>query len=167
MGLEGGLPDGIQRADRLVVADAADGLGKHVGHGEDGDSAALLQVGDRVGEDHLLEAGVGNALRGGVGHDGMAGHGADRLGAVLLEQVGCTGDGASRVHNVVDKEDVLAPHVAEDLHVADLVGLQAPLVADHHRQLEELRVAAGALRAAHVGRGYNEVVEGQLLADVV
>ena len=160
MGLEGGLPDGVQRADRLVVADAADGFSEHVGHGEDGDSAALLGVGDGVGEDHLLEAGVGNALRGGIGHDSVAGHRADGLGAVLLEQVGCTGDGASRVHNVVDKEDVLALHVAEDLHVADLVGLSAPLVADHHRQLEELRVAAGALRAAHVGRGYNEVVEG-------
>ena len=167
MGLERGLPDGIQRADRLVVADAADGFSEHVGHREDGDFAALLLVGDRVGEDHLLEAGVGNALRGGIGHDSVAGHRADGLGAVLLEQVGCTGDGASRVHNVVDKKDVLALHVAEDLHVADLVGLQAPLVADHHRQLEELRVAAGALRAAHVGRGYNEVVEGQLLADVV
>ena len=167
MGLERGLPDGIQRADRLVVADAADGFSEHVGHGEDGDSAALLLVGDRVGEDHLLEAGVGNALRGGIGHDSVAGHRADGLGAVLLEQVGSAGDGASRVHNVVDKKDVLALHVAEDLHVADLVGLQAPLVADHHRQLEELRVAAGALRAAHVGRGYNEVVEGQLLADVV
>ena len=123
MGLEGGLPDGVQRADRLVVADAADGFSEHVGHGEDGDSAALLLVGDRVGEDHLLEAGVGNALRGGVGHDGMAGHRADGLGAVLLEQVGCTGDGAGRVYNVVDKKDVLALHVAEDLHVADLVGL--------------------------------------------
>ena len=123
MGLEGGLPDGVQRADRLVVADAADGFSEHVGHGEDGDSAALLLVGDRVGEDHLLEAGVGNALRGGIGHDSVAGHRADGLGAVLLEQVGCTGDGASRVHNVVDKKDVLALHVAEDLHVADLVGL--------------------------------------------
>ena len=123
MGLEGGLPDRVQRADRLVVADAADGFSEHVGHGEDGDFAALLGVGDRVGEDHLLEAGVGNALRGGIGHDSVAGHRADGLGAVLLEQVGCTGDGASRVYNVVDKKDVLALHVAEDLHVADLVGL--------------------------------------------
>jgi len=167
MGLEGGLPDGVQRADRLVVADAADGFSEHVGHGEDGDFAALLGIGDGVGEDHLLEAGVGDAFRGGVGHDGMAGHGADGLGAVLLEQVSGAGDGAGRVDDVVNDEDVLALHVAEDLHVADLVGLQARLVADHHRQLEELRVAAGTLRTAHVGRGYNEVVEGQLLADVV
>ena len=47
--------DEVLVADALVVDNAADGLGKHVGNGELLDLGTALGVGDGVGEHNLLE----------------------------------------------------------------------------------------------------------------
>ena len=93
----------------------------------------------------------------------MAGDGADAAGAVLHHQVGSLRDGAGRVDHVVDDDDVLALHVADDLHRGHLVGTSPRLVAEHERAAQVLGVRVGALRATHVGRGDDQVLEVEAL----
>ena len=75
--------EAVKRANRLMAADAADGLGKELCDADDTYLLTLLGVGYRVGEDHLRQARLIDALRSGVAHDGMCRKGSDRLSSIL------------------------------------------------------------------------------------
>ena len=121
----------VEVADALVVDDATDGLGKHVGYGELLHLGATLRVGDGVSENNLFEGGSLYAVAGRTAHDAVAGAGTNRLGTRLLHQVGGLGDGSCRVDHVVDNDHVLAFDVADDLHRSHHVGTGTGLVAEH------------------------------------
>ena len=59
--------------------------------------------------------------------------------------------GAARIHHIVQQDDVLAPHVADDVHDLGGVGLLAALVHDGQAHAQLLGEGAGAGHAAHVG----------------
>ena len=68
-GIDGLRLEGVERADRLVAADAADRLSKELGDADDAYLLALLRVGYRVGEDHLCQTRLVNALGSWITHD--------------------------------------------------------------------------------------------------
>ena len=73
----------VERADRLVAADAADRLSKELCNADDAYLLTLLRVRYRIGEDHLRQARLVDALCGRVTHDGMCREGSDRLSPML------------------------------------------------------------------------------------
>ena len=89
--------------------------------------------------------------------------GPDALGTRLLHDVGSLGDGACGINHVVDDDDVLVFHIADDLHALHHVGPCAGLVAEHERAAQVFGVGVGALAAAHVGRCDNHVFELEAL----
>ena len=75
--------EGVERANRLVATDSADRLSKELCDADDAYLLTLLRVGNRVGEDHLRQARLIDALCGRVTHDGMCREGSDRLSSML------------------------------------------------------------------------------------
>lgn len=82
-GIDGLRLEGVERADRLVAADTTYRLGKELGDADDAYLLALLRVGYRIGENHLRQARLIDALRSRVAHDGMCRKGSDRLSSML------------------------------------------------------------------------------------
>ena len=93
----------------------------------------------------------------------MAAESPYRLGAKAEKQVGCLGDCACRVDNIVDKHHVLAFNIADNCHFLYYIGLGALLVAKHEGHIEIFGIGVGALCTAHVGRCDAHVFEMKAL----
>ena len=78
-------------------------------------SEALLS-GDRqrVGDDNLGGAGLGETLRGGVGEDAVGSNDDDLLGTGIVEDVDRLGDRAGGVDHVVHQDTFLAGDLTND-----------------------------------------------------
>ena len=162
--VDGGL---VEVVDGLAADDAADGFGDEPCRGEHVDFLARALQRYGVGHHQLFEFGVLYLLDGVAAQHGVRNHGADAEGAGGLDERGGLADGAARVDDVVEQDDVLACHVADEAHLTNLVGLVAVLVADHEAIVQCLGIDAGAFAAAHVGRGEHDVLHGDVpVADV-
>ena len=77
--------------------------------------------------------------------------------------------GAAGIHHVVQQDDVLAPHVADDVHDLGGVGLLAALVHDGQGHVQLLGKGPGPGHRAHVGGDHHGVVMAVrvLLGEVV
>ena len=139
----------------------ADGLSKHVGHGDILNLVALEVLLGRNGiqEHNLREDAVGDALDGGAGQDAVGGAGGDVLGAADLHQgLGGVAQASAGVHHVVQEDDVLVLHVADDVHNLGGVGLLAALIHNGQRHAQLLGKGTGAGHGAHVGGNHHGVV---------
>ena len=129
------LESGKQLGHGLLLVDALNGLGKHVGHGQIFDLGAdLMNIGaglDGVQEDDLVDDGLIDAVIGRAGQHAVGRAGGDGLGAADLHQgLGRVAQGPASVHHVVQQDDVLALHLADDVHDLGGVGFLAALVYD-------------------------------------
>ncbi len=59
---------------------------------------------DRVGDDQLLELGIGDARHGPAREHAMGDVGVDLLGALGEQRIGCIHQRAARVDDVVDQD---------------------------------------------------------------
>ncbi len=74
------------------------------------------------------------------------------LGARRTQRFGRRDDGSGGVDDVVDQDRDAPRHLADDVHLGDLVGGDAALVDDGEGGVETLRERARALDAAGIGR---------------
>ncbi len=140
--------------------------------GEDGELLEALLSGDRqrVGDDNLGGARLGEALRGGVGEDAVGGHDDDLLGTGIVEDVDRLGDRAGRVDHVVHQDALLAGDLADDAVCDGDVGAGgvAGLVDEGQgRAAQLLRPLLGDANAAGVGRDDGGVGQVDATAHVV
>jgi hypothetical protein len=97
---------GEEEADTLAVVGAADGLGnggRNVNDGELRTVLLLVAEGDRVGDDELGEVRIVDRLDGVATQDTVGNNCHDFFGALFLDNLGCLGESAACVGNVVDE----------------------------------------------------------------
>ena len=130
-----------EHADGLAVVDATDGLaedGRDIQDVELGPQQRLmLDLGHRVGHNHLVDGRRLDAVDGIAAEDTMSQEGVDLGGALPLEELSGASDGVARVEKVVDEDANAVCHIADQHHarilpICDLGGtafLQEGLVS--------------------------------------
>ena len=144
---------------------ALDGRAQQAGNGEHLDLGQLLcRFAQRngVGDNHLLEARIGNAFDGRTGKHGVAGAGVHRSGAVGVERIHGLHQRSGGVDDVVDDEAGLAVHIADHVHDFGNIDVGTALVDDGQRCAHLLRKETGTLHAACIRRNHDEVGQLQL-----
>src|SRR5450432_43173 len=107
-----------QRADRVAVVDALDGLADHLRDGVDLDLGTRADVRarrDRVRDEELLDGRSVDAVDGGVRQHAVRRNGEHGPRALLLDGLRGGAHGAGRVDHVVDDDGVPALDVADDI----------------------------------------------------
>lgn len=89
-------------------------------------------LGNGVGDDNGLEAGVVNSADSGTTEDSVGQDGVDFEGASLNELVGRVTDGAAGVGHVVDEDGHSVFHVTDEYHTRHFVGL-FPFLVDESK----------------------------------
>lgn len=110
-----------QHADGFTVVDAADGLakdGRDVNDLELGAQAAVLVLGHRVCDEHLINGRGVDARNGVAAEDAVRQQGIDLGGALLLEQLGCARDGVGGIGEIVDEDADAVGDVADKHHAS-------------------------------------------------
>lgn len=156
----------IEVVERLAVGDAAYGLGKEPVARKHTDLRRFALQGYGVRNNKLLKIRILNLLDGIARQDGVRNHSADALGAAGLDDARSLADGRARIDQVVQQDDVLALHIANQAHLADLVGLVAVFVAYNEAVVQRLGIHSGALAATHIGRSEHHILDVELLADI-
>ena len=87
----------------------------------------------------------------------MGAAGNDAFSPVLFEGFRSFDDGAGGIDHVVDKDDVFALHIADDIHHFRFVGLFATLVDDRHLHTQTAGEVASSGDTADVGAGHHQI----------
>ena len=145
--------------------DSFDSLCEELGARELFHLLAVAVVGDRVGEDNLLEGRIGDAIGCRTAHDAVAGYGANRKCSGAFHLVGCHRDGTCRIDHIVDEYDILTRYVTNNLDRVNDIGLLANFVAEHEWHSEFVGELSSTFRSTHIGGCDDEVVES-LTADI-
>ena len=89
----------------------------------------------------------------------MGSAGGDALGAANLHQsLGRVTQGTASIHHVVQKNDPLVPHVADDVHHLGGVGLLPPLVHNGQGHVQLLGKGPGPGHRPHIGGDHHGLV---------
>ena len=144
--------------DGGLVDDALDDVADEVSHGEHHKFVGGTFHRDGVGDDELVHHGLFELVEGVAGEDGVGTHHVNLLGATLFDAGRGFADGAAGVDDVVEKDHVLALHVADNLQVGHLVGFHALFESDGEVAVEDFGEDRGAFGSAGVGRDDAEVV---------
>ena len=137
--------DDIEVADALVTDDTADGLCKGIGDGKLLHLGTTLGVGDRVCEDNFLKGRSLDTVTGRTTHHTVGGAGTDSLCTIRLHQVGSLGDGTSCINHIINDDNILSLHFADNLHGSYDIGTGTGLVAKHERAAKILGIGVGSL----------------------
>ena len=147
----------------LMVVDGSDSLSKHISDREDFDFLALLTERDGVSDKDLLDSALLDIVIGRTREDSMRGESAYTKSAELHHLVGSSTKSASSVDHIIEKDNFLAFDITDDAHFADDIRARAMLVADDHRDVEVLGIAACTLGASSVRGGHDHVGQTEVL----
>ncbi len=106
-------------ADAFAIVDSTDGLREDVADFENfelGTAFTVLSLVDGVGDDDFVEGTGIDALNGITTEDTMRDEGIDFGRSFLLEQLGRTCDGVTRIREIVDQNCSLACDVSDKHH---------------------------------------------------
>ena len=81
----------------------------------------------------------------------------DGSGAFFHQQVGSAAQGACRIYEVVDQDDIGTGDVADHRHAGYFVGSFAVFIADDEVAFKVLGVGSGPFNASYVGAGEGDV----------
>ena len=122
---------------------------------------------DRVGDDELVEIPLGHEAVGPLRRQREVGdERMHRLRAVLAAHLRRSGERTARRGHVVDHDDVVVFHVADERERLDRVAARTLLCDDREPAAELAAVAVGRLRPARVRRD-NDRIRPVLVADVL
>jgi len=161
-------------ADGLAVVDAANGLRK------DGGDVQVLKLGaeshviplrNRVGDDHLVDGRSVNTRDGVTAKNTMGQEGVDVSSALLLEQLGSSGNGVAGVDEIVDEDADLVLDIAHQHHASvallGVLGRASLLVNQGKSHVQLISDGSSTLGTAGVGANNNSIlVVGDILLNV-
>ena len=140
-----------------------DSVGKQTGYRNDGALTTFLLIRNRVCENHFFKSTFFHTLGCGVTHNGMRAKCTHRFRACLFHKIGGLGDSTGGIHHIVDKNYILALHIADYSHFGYNICLGTLFMAKHQRHIKILGIAVGSLCTAHVGSCYHRVGELEAL----
>ena len=106
-------------ADGLAVVDAADGLSKDGGNVENikfRTLSAVLELGNRVGDEDLVDGGSVDLGDGISAEDAVGEKGIDFESSLTLEELGGAGNGVASINHVIDKDTDAVRNVTNKHH---------------------------------------------------
>src|SRR6266446_3169087 len=163
-------PSDEEGADGGLLVRAADGLAQERRDGEDvqlGELRGLAAERDGVGDDELVDARLGEARDGVAGEHRVGRAGEHERRSRAPHRLGRGRERARRVDHVVDDDRHPAVHLADDLHLGDLVRARAPLVDDGEVGVQAFGEGPRTLDAARVGRDDGHVAPPDPPAEVL
>ena len=157
-----------EHRDRFTIVNTSDRLGENPRHIKDLELVAqnglVLLLRCRVGGDDFVNGGSIDSLNGVAGKEAVRDDGVNPEGALVLEQLGGSGDGVARVDEIVDQQrdaagDITNKHRGGNLLATCLrrarSGLLALLVDERKRHAEGIGNGGGALGTTSIGGNDN------------
>src|SRR5947199_4155637 len=151
----------IERAHRLLIQNAADGLGEQLRHRQLADAGGAPGLGaerNRVRDDELIERGLHDLLHRASREHRVRDVAHHLHGALLLQCLRRLAERARGVDQIVDQDAGLSLDLADDVHHLGFVRPRAALVDDRQlRIVEPLGEGPRARHAADVRRHDDDV----------
>lgn len=139
-----------------------DDIGQQVGGGEHHYLVHGFLQWDGIADNDLIEGCFFQAFVSVTRQDGVCAESPDAGGTLVHDDLGGLSDGAGRVNDIIDEDDVASFHIAQQGHLSHLIGLGTLLIEDHHVGAEDLGIGRGPFYPAGVGGGDGDIGQVKL-----
>ena len=114
-----------------------------------------------VRENHFLQSTCVYTLVGRTAHYAVAGQGTYAACTFFLQQISSLGDCSGCIYHIINENDISTLNITDYIHVGNLVGLFAGLVAHDHGTVEVFGIGGSTFAATYVGTGNDKIFQLQ------